>query len=148
MVNCERCKEKITLDNSYIFHDTASGEIKKFCQSCAVIIRTHTEEKRSIMRQKEIEDAFYKITEEPVQKIEKLSKPESESLTMKDMKTERTENHEMNETVDVFPSNVIVEKINSYLNDKPLNIGKGDYCYIRIVRNHLEIGRVKIILED
>jgi hypothetical protein len=148
MAICERCKEKITLDNSYIFHDTATGETKKFCQSCAVIIKTHNEEKRSIMKIKELEDAFYKITEESVQKKEKLSKLKSESLTIKDMKTERIENHEMSETVDVFPSKVIVEKINSYLCDKTLNIGKDDYCYIRIVRNHLEIGRAKIVLEE
>jgi len=149
MENCERCKEKITLGNSYIFHDKATGKINKYCQSCAVIIRTHNGEKRSIMKKKEIEDAFYKIKEEPIQKIEKLSKSESESLTMKDMKTEVIENHEMNEAfTDIIPRDNIVERINSYLSDETLNITKDDYCYIRIVKNHLEIGRAKIVLVE
>ena len=65
------------------------------------------------------------------------------------MKTEVIENHEMNETfTDIVPRDNIVERISSYLSDEPLNIGKDDYCYIRIVGNHLEIGRAKIILVE
>jgi len=65
------------------------------------------------------------------------------------MKTEQFENHEIKDSfTDVVPRDMIVERINSLLSDKPLNIGKDDYCYIRIVGNHLEIGRAKIVLEE
>jgi hypothetical protein len=65
------------------------------------------------------------------------------------MKTEMIENPEMNEAItDIVPRDHIVERINSYLSDEPLNVGKDDYCYVRIVGNHLEIGRAKIILVE
>lgn len=65
------------------------------------------------------------------------------------MKTEQIENHEIKETITDFgPRDNIVDRITSYLNDEPLNIGKDDYCYIRVVGNHLEIGRAKIVLEE
>jgi hypothetical protein len=70
-----------------------------------------------------------------------------------DMKTEEIENHEIdeideiNETItDIVPRNQIVDRLNTYLSDELLNIGKDDYCYIRIVGNHLEIGRAKIFM--
>jgi hypothetical protein len=64
-----------------------------------------------------------------------------------DMKTEETENQEMNVSItDVVPRDQIVDRINAYLSDEILKIGKNDYCYIRIVGNHLEIGRVKIYM--
>ena len=65
------------------------------------------------------------------------------------MKTEMIENPEMNEAItDTVPRDHIIERINSYLSDQPLNLGKDDYCYVRIVGNHLEIGRAKIILVE
>ena len=65
------------------------------------------------------------------------------------MKTEVIENNVMNESVtDIVPGDRIVEKMNSYLSHESLNIGRDDYCYVRIVRNHLEIGRAKIVLEE
>ncbi|VVB59881.1 Uncharacterised protein [uncultured archaeon] len=68
------------------------------------------------------------------------------------MKTEEIENHEINEInetiTDIVPRDQIIERINSYLSDEPLYIGKDDYCYIRIVGNHLEIGRAKISLVE
>ena len=68
------------------------------------------------------------------------------------MKTEEIENHEMNELnetiTDIVPRDQIIERINSYLSDEPLYMGKDDYCYIRIVGNHLEIGRAKISLVE
>ena len=68
------------------------------------------------------------------------------------MKTEEIENHEINEVnesiTDIVPRDQIIERINSYLSDEPLYIGKDDYCYIRIVGNHLEIGRAKISLVE
>jgi hypothetical protein len=65
------------------------------------------------------------------------------------MKTERFENTEMNEgSTDLVSSDQIVNRISAYLSNAPLNIGKDDYCYVRVVRNHLEIGRAKIELEE
>jgi hypothetical protein len=65
------------------------------------------------------------------------------------MKTQEIENLEMNESItDLVPRDQIVNKINSYLSDEPLNIGNSDYCYIKIVGNHLEIGRAKIALVE
>ena len=65
------------------------------------------------------------------------------------MKTEIIENTEMNEAItDIVPRDHIIERINSYLTDEPLNVGKGDYCYVRIIGNHLEIGRAKISLVE
>ena len=65
------------------------------------------------------------------------------------MKTEMIENPEMNEAItDIVPRDHIIERINSYLSGQPLNVGKDDYCYVRIVGNHLEIGRAKIILVE
>jgi hypothetical protein len=67
----------------------------------------------------------------------------------RDMKTQMVENNETNQTfTDLLPRDAIAERINSYLTNEPLNIGKEDYCYIRIVGNHLEVGRAKIILEE
>ena len=65
------------------------------------------------------------------------------------MKTEVIENNVMNESVtDIVPGDRIVEKMNSYLSHESLNIGRDDYCYVRIVRYHLEIGRAKIVLVE
>ena len=64
-----------------------------------------------------------------------------------DMKTEEIENPEINETItDIVPRENIADRINSYLSNELLKIGKDDYCYIRIVGNHLEIGRAKIFM--
>lgn len=51
-------------------------------------------------------------------------------------------------TTDLVPLNQLLKKIESYLQDAPLNIEKDEYCYVKIVGHHLEIGRAKIILED
>ena len=65
------------------------------------------------------------------------------------MKTEVIENHEMNETItDLVTRDQLIDRLHTYLSDEPLNIGKGEYCYVKIVGNHLEIGRAKIILEE
>ncbi|MFA5101585.1 MAG: hypothetical protein WC525_00375 [Candidatus Thermoplasmatota archaeon] len=49
---------------------------------------------------------------------------------------------------DIVPSDNIVDKINFYLGEEGLNVGKDEYCYIKMVGNHLEIGRAKIVLEE
>ena len=66
-----------------------------------------------------------------------------------DMKTEVLEKQEVNQTfTDLVPRDDLVERINLYLGEEGLNLEKNDYCYIKIVGNHLEIGRAKIILEE
>lgn len=65
------------------------------------------------------------------------------------MKTEMNETHDINKGItDLVTPDQMIDKIYSYLSDAPLNIGKDDYCYVKIVGNHLEIGRAKIILEE
>lgn len=65
------------------------------------------------------------------------------------MKTQEIENQEMNELItDIGPRDSIIEKIQIYLTEEPLNIRKDEYCYMKIVGNHLEVGRAKIVLEE
>ena len=65
------------------------------------------------------------------------------------MKTDVIETNEMNRNfTDLVTRDQLIDRLNAYLGDEPLNIGKGEYCYVKIVRNHLEIGRAKIILEE
>jgi hypothetical protein len=65
------------------------------------------------------------------------------------IKTGTIEDDKMNEGVtDLVPGDQIFNRIEAYLHDAPLNIEKGDYCYVKIVGNHLEIGRAKIVLEE
>ena len=51
-------------------------------------------------------------------------------------------------TTDLIKGDQVLDRIYHYLSHEPLNIGKNDYCYIKIVGNHLEIGRAKIQLEE
>lgn len=51
-------------------------------------------------------------------------------------------------TTDLIKREQLVDRIYTYLGNAPLNIGKDDYCYVKIVGNHLEIGRAKIQLEE
>ena len=51
-------------------------------------------------------------------------------------------------TTDLIKRDQVLNRINTYLSNAPLNIGKNDYCYVKIVGNHLEIGRAKIILDE
>jgi hypothetical protein len=65
------------------------------------------------------------------------------------MKTDVIETNEMNRNfTDLVTRDQLIDRLNAYLSNEPLNIGKGEYCYVKIVRNHLEIGRAKIILEE
>ena len=64
------------------------------------------------------------------------------------IKTERIEDIEFNKGItDLVTRDQVANRIIAYLRDAPLNIGSDEYCYVKIVRNHLEIGRVKIILD-
>ncbi len=49
---------------------------------------------------------------------------------------------------DITPRSDLINRINEYLGGDGLNLQKNDYCYVKIVGNHLEIGRAKIILEE
>jgi len=51
-------------------------------------------------------------------------------------------------TTDLIKRDQVLDQITAYLSDAPLNIGKDEYCYVKIVKNHLEIGRAKIVLEE
>ena len=51
-------------------------------------------------------------------------------------------------TTDLIKCDQVVERITDYLSNEPLNIGSDEYCYVKIVGNHLEIGRTKIVLEE
>ena len=51
-------------------------------------------------------------------------------------------------TTDLIKRDQVLNRINTYLSNAPLNIGKNDYCYVKIVGNHLEIGRAKIVLDE
>ncbi len=53
-----------------------------------------------------------------------------------------------NNVTDLVEADKVLEKINTYLRSPPFNIEKNDYCYIKVVKNHLEIGRAKIVLEE
>ena len=65
------------------------------------------------------------------------------------IKTEWTEDIQSNKTItDLVKRDQAINRISAYLRDTPLNIGKDEYCYVKIVGNHLEIGRIKIILEE
>jgi len=58
------------------------------------------------------------------------------------MKTEAIKKNE------IVPREMLNEKINSLTGDQGLNIGNGEYCYIKVVGNHLVVGRAKIVLEE
>ncbi len=65
------------------------------------------------------------------------------------VRTEMMQDTEFEEGVtDLVRCEQVLNRINSYLSAAPLNIGRNEYCYIKIVRNHLEIGRAKIVLEE
>jgi hypothetical protein len=65
------------------------------------------------------------------------------------IKTEWTKDIEFNKIItNLLKHDQTINRINAYLRDAPLNIGKDDYWNVKIVGNHLEIGRAKIILED
>jgi hypothetical protein len=73
------------------------------------------------------------------------------------IKTDIDENHETwkdttdritQGTTDLLKRDQVLDRITAYLSDAPLNIGRNDYCYVKVVKNHLEIGRAKIVLEE
>ena len=65
----------------------------------------------------------------------------------RNMEIKVRENPEVNQTY-IIARDLILNKINAYLSTEGLNIGKDEYCYVKFVGNHLEIGRAKIVLEE
>lgn len=65
------------------------------------------------------------------------------------MKPETDQSNKINpDFTDIIPREHLIQKINAYLTEEGLNIAKDDYCYLKIVGNHIEVGRAKIILEE
>jgi len=65
------------------------------------------------------------------------------------VKTDMFDTLEIGEdTTELLSRDQMVDRIHSMLTQPPLNMGKNDYCYVRIVGNHLEIGRAKIVIEE
>ncbi|MFA5101584.1 MAG: hypothetical protein WC525_00370 [Candidatus Thermoplasmatota archaeon] len=146
MINCERCKEKVALSKLIIFRDEETGETKKYCQACADIVKKQQVEKKTMTGKKEKET---KPTVDSPQDGEPESNPESELLTMAESATDDNEHLQLHQMItDIVPSDSISDKIYSYLGEEGLNVGKDEYCYIKMVGNHLEIGRAKIVLEE
>ncbi len=127
MVNCERCKQKITLSNIYI--DAETGNAKKYCRTCAEIVKN--EEKKIMPVKKENEETFQELPKE-VPHYDRFTKSEP------DLKSD----------ADIVTREMLIERINSYLGEEPLSMGDGDFCYIRMIGNHIEIGRAKVVLEE
>lgn len=153
MINCERCKQKITLHDLVIVRDKETGVAKKYCQACATIINTQPEGKKNIPLKKEKEEPLPKTVTEKPPEPESYSTHEVESpLVMEQVEQvppEPTQSNEVNPSfTDIVPREHIVQRIEAYLGEDGVNIANDDYCYIKIVGSHLEIGRARIILEE
>ena len=65
------------------------------------------------------------------------------------MKTDMIDTREMDkQPAFLFTRDQMVDKIYTILSEPPLSMEKNDRCYVRVVGNHVEIGRAKIILEE
>ena len=80
---------------------------------------------------KENEETIQEVSKE-VQRIEKSSNPETDTKS----------------DTDIVTREMLIERINSLLGEAPLNMSVDDFCYIRVIGNHLEIGRAKVSLEE
>ncbi len=49
---------------------------------------------------------------------------------------------------EILPLDMVEERLNSLTGDEGLNIGDDEYCYVKVVGNHLVVGRAKIVLEE
>ena len=58
------------------------------------------------------------------------------------MKTEGIKKHQ------IVTRDALDDRINSLTGHDGLNIGDGEYCYIKLVGNHLVVGRAKIVMEE
>lgn len=156
MINCERCKQKMTLHDLVIVRDKQTGVARKYCQNCAAIINTQQESRKTVPVRKEEPiqkttppppppppppepESYTPPAPEPSEPSEPLIMEEPEPVLPNDINANFT---------DIVPREHIIQRINTYLGEDGINIAPDDYCYIKIVGNHLEIGRAKIILEE
>jgi len=49
---------------------------------------------------------------------------------------------------EILTRDMLDERLNSLAGAEGLNIGDDEYCYIKIVGNHLVVGRARIVLEE
>ena len=49
---------------------------------------------------------------------------------------------------EIISREMLNDRITTLIGEEGLNIGNGEYYYIKTVGNHLVVGRAKIILED
>ena len=49
---------------------------------------------------------------------------------------------------EILTRDMLDDRIYSLIGDEGLNIGNDEFCYIKIVGNHLMVGRARIILEE
>jgi hypothetical protein len=49
---------------------------------------------------------------------------------------------------EILTRDMLDDRIYSLIGDEGLNIGDDEFCYIKIVGNHLVVGRARIILEE
>ncbi|PNX53684.1 MAG: hypothetical protein BV458_03245 [Thermoplasmata archaeon M9B2D] len=73
---------------------------------------------------------------------------DSDLVLENEMKIEMKKDDPTHGHTEIVPRDHVVLKLDSYLSETGLNIKKNDYCYVKIVGNHLEIGRAKIVLEE
>jgi hypothetical protein len=73
---------------------------------------------------------------------------DSNLILEKEMRVELKQNGPNKSYIDVVLRDHVARKLESYLSEKGLNIKKNEYCYTKIVGNHLEIGRAKRILDE
>ena len=65
------------------------------------------------------------------------------------VRTDMIDNHEIGkDNTELLTRDQMVERIYTILSEPPLNMGKHDYCYVKIVGNHIELGRAKIVIEE
>jgi hypothetical protein len=49
---------------------------------------------------------------------------------------------------EIMTRDMLDDRIYSLIGNEGLDIGDDEFCYIKLVRNHLVVGRAKIILEE
>ena len=49
---------------------------------------------------------------------------------------------------EILTLDMLQERLYSLTGDEGLKIGDDEYCYIKIVGNHLVVGRARIVLEE
>jgi hypothetical protein len=96
------------------------------------------------MTPKEKEETMDDLQDEQIQDTEN----DSDLVLENEMRVELKQDGPNQSCIDVVLRDLVARKLDSYLSKEGLNIGKNEYCYTKIVGNHLEIGRAKIVLDE